>query len=645
MSIRKFCLCVLAVASAFTLTAKATDPLPPTYPVVPSFFVNSSGEFDWNRPEMRLDLYKLDYDNPEQLIWITRPRASTTPGFEEMPYVVGRYGEKHFAGEDYYDPDGSVDGPDLSAFQEMWTEEVFYADITTTGANPGDLGYGESDGRVDGADLSYFVEKWLANDTTVADLVKLNENPEHTNLFTIYHQKQYIGLAGQDALDVINDGESMYMYGSDYLYAIPVPAQFTGWDMDDPDAFSTTLTVDANDVIVPPTASAGEVDRWYPISADLDYLATNGYTLPGKLETSIPWDDLQDVPSGVYIIWVNQSKITMNESQHVTEFIILEHDDVNNTMLTPALSHPTLAANESSLPYSVDFKRPFEDGAQFLDDAAWGDNITPFAEGTLMTAHAVANPPSKTNGQIWRENIGFLPGLLGDIHEEWEDYFNASSPLWSGSTNVLEEINIQPPSNGLITLETYPFNPAPVEIDFEVINGVDTYSIPVRHTICGHYPFEAGGIFPGSPFDFPTDVSVANPSNGLNFEYEGFSVPPPPNATGVASTFISPVLINMMLSGYPSLFSACLDPSFLIDNDTLCLACMERKDSIFCKHYRPTTVNPAIWDTEPDILERVRERLGIPKVPPGHTQCISCGNTWRSGSWRREGVVCPKCNN
>ena len=36
------------------------------------------------------------------------------------------------------------------------------ADVTTTNTNPGDAGYGQPDGTVNGADLSFFVENWLA---------------------------------------------------------------------------------------------------------------------------------------------------------------------------------------------------------------------------------------------------------------------------------------------------------------------------------------------------------------------------------------------------------------------------------------------------------------------------------------------------
>lgn len=41
------------------------------------------------------------------------------------------------------------------------TERCSVADVATTNTNPGDAGYGEPDGGVDGADLSYYVEQWL----------------------------------------------------------------------------------------------------------------------------------------------------------------------------------------------------------------------------------------------------------------------------------------------------------------------------------------------------------------------------------------------------------------------------------------------------------------------------------------------------
>jgi len=50
-------------------------------------------------------------------------------------------------------------------------------DVTTTNANPGDIGYGAPDGAVNGADLSYFVEQWLGGNALVADVTTTNENP------------------------------------------------------------------------------------------------------------------------------------------------------------------------------------------------------------------------------------------------------------------------------------------------------------------------------------------------------------------------------------------------------------------------------------------------------------------------------------
>lgn len=63
----------------------------------------------------------------------------------------------------YADPDGTVDGADLSYYVERWLGGVDpVTDLTTTSTNPGQAGYGSADGSIDGADLSYFVEAWLA---------------------------------------------------------------------------------------------------------------------------------------------------------------------------------------------------------------------------------------------------------------------------------------------------------------------------------------------------------------------------------------------------------------------------------------------------------------------------------------------------
>lgn len=61
----------------------------------------------------------------------------------------------------YGEPDGTIDGNDLSYFVEFWLAEDILSDVTTTNTNPGDTGYGQPDGTVDGNDLSFFVETWL----------------------------------------------------------------------------------------------------------------------------------------------------------------------------------------------------------------------------------------------------------------------------------------------------------------------------------------------------------------------------------------------------------------------------------------------------------------------------------------------------
>ena len=41
-----------------------------------------------------------------------------------------------------------------------WNSPTVVSDLTTSGTNPGDAGYGVPDGEVNGADLSFFVENW-----------------------------------------------------------------------------------------------------------------------------------------------------------------------------------------------------------------------------------------------------------------------------------------------------------------------------------------------------------------------------------------------------------------------------------------------------------------------------------------------------
>lgn len=58
-------------------------------------------------------------------------------------------------------PDGIINGIDLSWFVELWLAGSITTDLTSLGANPGDLDWGRADGRVDGPDLGFFVEAWL----------------------------------------------------------------------------------------------------------------------------------------------------------------------------------------------------------------------------------------------------------------------------------------------------------------------------------------------------------------------------------------------------------------------------------------------------------------------------------------------------
>lgn len=61
----------------------------------------------------------------------------------------------------YGDPDGFVDGADLAFFIEQWLSVSPRADVATDGAMPGDPDFDTSDCNVSGADLSRYVEMWL----------------------------------------------------------------------------------------------------------------------------------------------------------------------------------------------------------------------------------------------------------------------------------------------------------------------------------------------------------------------------------------------------------------------------------------------------------------------------------------------------
>ncbi|MEM1331526.1 MAG: GC-type dockerin domain-anchored protein [Planctomycetota bacterium] len=58
-------------------------------------------------------------------------------------------------------PDGNVDVSDLTFFVEIWLGGDVAADVTTSGTNPGDAGFGVPDGNVDVTDLTFFVESWI----------------------------------------------------------------------------------------------------------------------------------------------------------------------------------------------------------------------------------------------------------------------------------------------------------------------------------------------------------------------------------------------------------------------------------------------------------------------------------------------------
>jgi len=60
------------------------------------------------------------------------------------------------------EPDGAINGADLSYLVEQWLFGRPVADLTTSDTNPADPLFGLPDGLVNGADLSYFVEVWLA---------------------------------------------------------------------------------------------------------------------------------------------------------------------------------------------------------------------------------------------------------------------------------------------------------------------------------------------------------------------------------------------------------------------------------------------------------------------------------------------------
>ena len=61
----------------------------------------------------------------------------------------------------YGEPDGIVDGEDLSFYVALWLQGDPGADVTTNNTNPGEPGYGSPDGVVLGDDLSTFVSLWL----------------------------------------------------------------------------------------------------------------------------------------------------------------------------------------------------------------------------------------------------------------------------------------------------------------------------------------------------------------------------------------------------------------------------------------------------------------------------------------------------
>ncbi|MEM1329764.1 MAG: glycoside hydrolase family 18 protein [Planctomycetota bacterium] len=65
-------------------------------------------------------------------------------------------------GEDGFGvPDGNVDVADLTYFVELWLSSEAEADLTTDGVNPGTRGYGTPDGVVSITDLTFYVEFWI----------------------------------------------------------------------------------------------------------------------------------------------------------------------------------------------------------------------------------------------------------------------------------------------------------------------------------------------------------------------------------------------------------------------------------------------------------------------------------------------------
>ena len=59
-------------------------------------------------------------------------------------------------------PDGTLSGADISYFVEgLVNQDRYITDLTTRNTNPGDANYGVADGLVDGSDISYFVEQYV----------------------------------------------------------------------------------------------------------------------------------------------------------------------------------------------------------------------------------------------------------------------------------------------------------------------------------------------------------------------------------------------------------------------------------------------------------------------------------------------------
>lgn len=72
------------------------------------------------------------------------------------PVYSAAYGTLNTSGGGWIDIGLAFDRPMVGA----WNAPSVVVDLTTTGTNPGEPGYGVPDGDINGADLSFFVENW-----------------------------------------------------------------------------------------------------------------------------------------------------------------------------------------------------------------------------------------------------------------------------------------------------------------------------------------------------------------------------------------------------------------------------------------------------------------------------------------------------